>query len=34
MKLACQESLVPGDSLQERMERLAEWGYEAIELWG
>lgn len=34
MKLACQENLVPGNSLQERMERLAEWGYEAIELWG
>ncbi len=34
MKLACQENLVPGNSLQERMERLAAWGYEAIELWG
>ncbi len=34
MKLACQEGLVPGNSLPERLERLAEWGYEGIELWG
>ncbi|MFQ3610817.1 MAG: sugar phosphate isomerase/epimerase [Fimbriimonadales bacterium] len=34
MKLACQEGLVPGNSLPERLERLAEWGYEGIEFWG
>ncbi len=34
MKLACQEGLVPGNSLPERLERLAAWGYEGIEFWG
>ena len=34
MKLACQENLVPGDSLSEKLEKLAEWGYEGIEFWG
>jgi sugar phosphate isomerase/epimerase len=34
MKLACQEGLVPGNSLPERLERLQAWGYEGIEFWG
>lgn len=34
MKLACQEGLVPGESLDERLERLQSWGYEGIEFWG
>lgn len=34
MKIACQEGLAPGDSLEERLEHLAEWGYEGIEFWG
>lgn len=34
MKLACQEGLVPGTSLEERLEKLAAWGYEGIEFWG
>lgn len=34
MKLACQEGLVPGNSLPERLEKLAVWGYEGIEFWG
>lgn len=34
MKLACQEGLVPGNSLPERLEKLATWGYEGIEFWG
>lgn len=34
MKLACQEGLVPGNSLLERLERLGSWGYEGIEFWG
>ncbi len=34
MKLACQEGLVPGNSLPERLEHLAAWGYEGIEFWG
>ncbi len=34
MKLACQEGLVPGNSLPERLEKLAAWGYEGIEFWG
>jgi sugar phosphate isomerase/epimerase len=34
MKLACQEGLVPGESLEERLDRLQSWGYEGIEFWG
>jgi len=34
MKLACQEGLVPGASLEEKLEKLAAWGYEGIEFWG
>ncbi len=34
MKLACQEGLVPGNSLAERLERLQAWGFEGIEFWG
>ncbi|MCX7925964.1 MAG: sugar phosphate isomerase/epimerase [Fimbriimonadales bacterium] len=34
MKLACQEGLIPGNSLPERLEKLAAWGYEGIEFWG
>ncbi|MCX7992864.1 MAG: sugar phosphate isomerase/epimerase [Fimbriimonadales bacterium] len=34
MKLACQEGLVPGSSLPERLEKLAAWGYKGIEFWG
>jgi sugar phosphate isomerase/epimerase len=34
MKLACQEGLVPGESLEHRLERLQSWGYEGIEFWG
>ncbi|MCS7223543.1 MAG: sugar phosphate isomerase/epimerase [Armatimonadetes bacterium] len=34
MKLACQDGLVPGDSLEEKLDRLAAWGYEGVEFWG
>jgi len=34
MKLACQEGLVPGKSLGEKLEKLARWGYEGMEFWG
>ncbi len=34
MKLACQENLVPGESLHEKLENLARYGYEGIEFWG
>ena len=34
MKLACQEGLVPGDSLAEKLASLETWGYEGIEFWG
>ncbi len=34
VKLACQESLVPGRDLKEKLDKLAEWGYEGIEFWG
>jgi sugar phosphate isomerase/epimerase len=34
VKIACQEGLVPGNSLAERIEKLAAWGYEGIEFWG
>ncbi|MCD6351876.1 MAG: sugar phosphate isomerase/epimerase [Armatimonadetes bacterium] len=34
MKLACQEGLVPGRDLQEKLDNLAAWGYEGIEFWG
>ncbi|HID05862.1 MAG TPA: sugar phosphate isomerase/epimerase [Armatimonadetes bacterium] len=34
MKLACQEGLVPGASLEEKLDKLAEWGYEGIEFGG
>jgi len=34
MKLACQENMVPGRELAEKIEKLAAWGYEGIEFWG
>ena len=34
MKIACQEGLVPGASLGEKLEKLSRWGYEGIEFWG
>lgn len=34
MKLACQEGLVPGRDLSEKLANLAAWGYEGIEFWG
>jgi len=34
MKIACQEGLVPGDNLGERLEKLSRWGYKGIELGG
>lgn len=34
MKLACQETLVPGRDLRERLDNLARWGYEGIEFHG
>jgi len=34
MKLACQEGLVKGASVEEKMEKLLSWGYEGIEFWG
>jgi len=34
MKIACQEGLVPGDSLGERLEKLSRWGYQGIEFGG
>jgi sugar phosphate isomerase/epimerase len=34
VKLACQEGLVPGRNLREKVEKLAQWGYEGIEFWG
>ncbi len=34
MKLASQEGLVPGANLEEKLEKLAAWGYEGVEFWG
>ena len=34
MKLACQENLVAGDSLAEKLAKLEDWGYEGVELMG
>jgi len=34
MKLACQEGLVPGDGLSEKLARLEDWGYDGVEIWG
>jgi len=34
MKLACQEGLVPGDSLGQKLEKLARWGYAGVEFGG
>ncbi len=34
MKLACQDSLVPGETLEEKLDRLAAWGYQGVEFWG
>lgn len=34
MKLACQEGMVPGSSLEEKLENLEKYGYEGIEFWG
>ncbi|MDW8367264.1 MAG: sugar phosphate isomerase/epimerase [Abditibacteriales bacterium] len=34
MKLACQEGLVPGQSLEEKLANLEQFGYEGIEFWG
>jgi len=34
MKLACQEGMVPGSTLAEKVARLEDWGYQGIEIWG
>ncbi|MCC6444857.1 MAG: sugar phosphate isomerase/epimerase [Armatimonadetes bacterium] len=34
MKIACQEGMVPGRSLSEKLDKLARWGYEGIEFGG
>lgn len=34
MKLACQENMTPGDSLADKLARLADWGYEGVEFQG
>lgn len=34
MKLACQEGMAPGNTLQEKLDNLAQFGYEGIEFWG
>ncbi len=34
MKLACQENLVPGANLEEKLAKLEEWGYRGVELQG
>lgn len=34
MKLACQENMVPGKSLSEKLSRLADWGYQGVEFQG
>jgi sugar phosphate isomerase/epimerase len=34
MKLACQEGLVPGKTFEEKLDNLAVWGYEGVELSG
>ncbi|GIV19884.1 MAG: xylose isomerase [Armatimonadota bacterium] len=34
MKLACQEGMAPGGTLQEKLDHLAQYGYEGIEFWG
>jgi len=34
MKLACQEEMIPGASLEEKADNLARWGYAGIEFWG
>lgn len=34
MKLACQEGMAPGNTLQEKLDNLAQYGYEGVEFWG
>jgi sugar phosphate isomerase/epimerase len=34
MKLACQEGMVPGKTLEEKLDNLARWGYEGLEVLG
>jgi sugar phosphate isomerase/epimerase len=34
MKIACQEGMVPGETLADKLARLEEWGYDGIEIWG
>lgn len=34
MKLSCQENLVRGSSLKEKVEKLESFGFEGVELWG
>jgi sugar phosphate isomerase/epimerase len=34
MKLACQDGMAPGNTLQEKLDNLAQFGYEGIEFWG
>ncbi len=34
LKLASQEGRIPGDSLKEKVERMAEWGCVGLEVWG
>lgn len=34
LKLSSQEGIIPGDSLRAKVERMAEWGFQGLELWG
>lgn len=34
LKLVCQEGIVKGDTLKEKISKLEQWGFEGIEFWG
>lgn len=34
LKLACQEGIVKGDTLKEKIRKMEAWGFEGIEFWG
>lgn len=34
MKLACQDNLIPGTSVAEKLQNLENWGFEGVEFWG
>lgn len=34
MKIACQEGMVPGKTLEEKFRNLERWGYQGMEFWG